>query len=400
MGRIIESYREAYRGLSREVWILSVVGLVNRAGTMVLPFLTLYLCEELGYTPTEAGKVLAVYGVGSIAGTALGGRLVERVGPRAVMVSSLVLTGFVLFLLGAAESRPAILATVSLFALVAELFRPACNTAISECVPGHERVRAFGLYRLAINAGFTLGPAIGGVLAGIDYALLFWVDGVTCLCAGFILLGSFSDPRTARASEHAEEGAASANSPWRDRLFVAVFVLVFLQALMFFQVMSTLSLYLKEQRGQSEAAIGLLFAVNTAVIVAFEMLLVRRIQGRSPLRVTALSCIFLGIGFGILPWTYGFAALAGTILIWTMGEMLSAPMIMAWFANRAVDGNRGRYMGAVGICFASSSVAAPLIGTWMYQSLGPDTPWLACLVLGPVLFVALELAARSERAGH
>ena len=96
----------------------------------------------------------------------------------------------------------------------------------------------------------------------------------------------------------------------------------------------------------------------------------------------------------------GFAALAGSILIWTMGEMLSAPMIMAWFANRAVDGNRGRYMGAVGICFASSSVAAPLIGTWMYQSLGPDTPWLACLVLGPVLFVALELAARSERAGH
>ena len=98
--RIIGAYRDAFHGLSREVWILSFVALVNRAGTMVLPFLTLYLRQDLEFTTGQAGVMLSLYGVGSIGGAALGGKLTDRIGYRFVMLSSLFGSGAILLVLG------------------------------------------------------------------------------------------------------------------------------------------------------------------------------------------------------------------------------------------------------------------------------------------------------------
>lgn len=393
--RILETYRNAFRDLEREVWILSLVGLVNRAGTMVLPFLTLYLRQELAYTPAGAGLVLALYGVGGMAGTALGGKLVDRVGYRPLMIASLVGSGAMLFALGFVRSRPAVELTVVAFALVSEAFRPACSTAVSAFSRPAQRARAYGLFRLAINAGFTIGPAVGGVLAAIDYGWLFWADGATCLLAALCLARLF--PKEPPPPEAEEPGASRGNaSPWRDRVFVAAFVLILLQGLIFFQTMSTFSLFLKEQRALSEPTIGLLFAVNTAIIVAAEMILVQRVQGMNPLRVVAVGCLFLALGFGLLPWAQSVAAVGATVALWTVGEMLSAPLAMAWIANRASAANRGRYLGATALCFSAASVLAPLIGTRLYERVGPDAPWYGSLGLGAVLFAGFWWLARRE----
>lgn len=396
--RILETYRNAFRNLEREVWILSLVGLVNRAGTMVLPFLTLYLRQELSFTPAGAGLVLALYGVGGMAGTVIGGKLVDRIGYRPLMIASLVASGAMLFVLGFVRSRPAIELTVVAFALVSEAFRPACSTAVSAFSRPAERARAYGLFRLAINAGFTIGPAIGGLLAAIDYGWLFWFDGASCLLAALFLARLFPKGPPPVEFEEAEVPRGTA-SPWRDRVFVVAFVLLLLQGLIFFQTMSTFSLFLKEQRGLSEPTIGLLFAVNTAIIVVAEMVLVQRVQGRNPLRVVAVGCVFLALGFGLLPWAQGVAAIGATVAIWTVGEMLSAPLAMAWIANRASAANRGRYLGAAALCFAAASVLAPLIGTGLYERVSPDAPWFASLGLGAILFAGFWWLARRGSPG-
>lgn len=393
--RIIGTYRDAFRGLSREVWILSCVALVNRAGTMVLPFLTLYLRQDLGFSTGQAGLMLAFYGVGAIGGTALGGKLTDRCGYRFVMLSSLCGSGAILLVLGQIDSLVVMGAALVLFAVVAESFRPAGNTALTAFTPAHLRARAFGLYRLAVNAGFTVGPAAGGFLAAVGYGWLFVVDGGTCILAAAVLAKLFPSRRARDAKT--SPGVASSRSPWRDPIFVAGGLMLFCQGLIFFQIQSTFALYLKEQMGHSESVIGIVLGVNTALIVAFEMVLLQRIQGRNPLRIIAIASLLIGTGFGLTAHVTGVPALLGAVALWTLGEMLSMPTMMAWAANRADDASRGRTMGAIGVCFSTAFAAAPLIGTQLYERLGPDSVWHATSILGVLLCVGFWILAAIEQ---
>jgi len=395
--RIFLLYRDAFAGLSAEVWWLSAAIFVNRSGTMVLPFLSLYLARERGVDVAAIGAYLAAYGGGAIAGIALGGRLTDRVGPKAVMFTSLAATGVMLFLIGTLVEPLAIGAALVVLAIVGEAYRPAGSAAIAAAAPAGGRARAFGMYRLALNLGMTIGPVAGGFLAEVDYAWLFRIDGATCLAAA-VLLAVFV--RASAPPTHAErtEAARAGRSPWRDRVFLASLGLQFLQALVFFQLQGTFMLYLNEVRGFGESLVGRLLAINTVVIVLFEMILVHRLERVSALRVVAVSGLFLGMGFGLLPYGAGVAWVGFTIALWTIGEMLAAPMMSAFVADRSEVSNRGRYMGLYAMTFSIASLVAPLVGTRVYASFGPDVLWSASLAAG-VLSCAgfLALARRVER---
>ena len=403
---LIEMYRAPFRGLSREVWLLSLVSFVNRSGAMVVPFLTLYLTTQKGFDPARAGGLLSLFGAGSLAGITVGARLTDRIGYRPVMLASLIGSGVSLFLLGQLE--PGVLFAVAVFTsgFVADAFRPANGAAIAIHSTAAERPRAYGLYRLAINAGWSTGPALGGIIARYDYSLLFIIDGATCLLAAGILARKLR-PRPAEtppASAANEAEGTRAPSPWRDRLFVLGLGMLFLQGLIFFQMQSTLPLFLKAERGFGEEVIGVLIAINTVVIVVFEMLLIHRVEHLRPLRVVAVSSLLLrvstAVGFGLLPVSYSVLAVAATIVIWTVGEMLSSPMMTAWTSLRAVEGNRGRYMGAFGLCYSLAMIVAPLLGTWTYESLGPNAPWWACLAAGSLSCLGFAWLSLRSRSAH
>jgi len=381
------AYRDAFSGLPRPVWLISAATLVNRSGTMVLPFLALFLTSERGFSTTEAGQTLAMYGIGGIGGSYLGGWLSDRVSPRRVMEASLVLTGAGFFLLGYLEARWTILLMMVALSLVAEGFRPACMAALAaETGPG-ERTRAFALNRLAVNMGMSLGPAVGGFLASRDYGWLFRVDGATCALAALFLWASFRrEPPVVRSSAVAA-GEAGDRSPWRDGPFLACMLLQFLLALVIFQIASTYPLTLRDLYHFREARIGLVLAINTVIIVLVEMVLIHRVQGRDPLRLVAVGSFLLCLGFGLLPFGVagGFVYVALTVVIWTMGEMLTLPVMGGVVANRAGEASRGRYMALFTVAFEGAFVVAPLAGTWVYQELGPQRLWLGCIGIGAVL---------------
>lgn len=389
------SYREAFAGLSRPVWVLSVASLINRAGTMVLPFLALYLTRQRGFTTAEAGQILALYGLGAMVASFLGGWLCDRFDPRRIMIGSLLLTGVGFPLLGRMESRPAILATILLLSLAGESFRPANAAALTRASDPAERTRSFALYRLAINLGMTLGPTVGGFLALRSYDLLFFVDGATCLLAAGLLWLVPGVP----ASEAAEEStaAAPARSPWGDRPFLVMLFLLFVMNVVTFQVVSTYTLSLRDLYGFSEDRIGLTLAVNTLIIVLFEMVLVHRVARYDPLRMTGLGAFFLCFGLALLPLGRGFAYAAFTVLIWTIGEMLAFPIIAGAIANRADAGSVGRYMGLMNLSFATAYVIAPLAGTWVYQHLGPEALWYGCGAVGLLVWAGFEALAAAGR---
>ncbi|HEX7184374.1 MAG TPA: MFS transporter [Thermoanaerobaculia bacterium] len=384
--RIFSTYREAFSGVPRAVWLLSVASLVNRSGTMVLTFLTLFLTQERSFTTAQAGQALAVFGVGGVAGSYLGGWLCDKIGARSVMGASLVLTGLGFLVLEHLRTRGAILLMLLALSLVAEAFRPANSAAIAAASTREGQAKSFALYRLAINLGMTLGPAIGGFLAVYDYGWLFRVDGATCLLAAGLLWFSFrKDVRTVR--DASATAGAPERSPWRDAPFLLMMGLMFLLALITFQMVSTFPLTLRDLYGFAESRIGLVLAINTLIIVVFEMVLVHSLRERDPMKVVAIGGFLFGLGLALLPFGRGFLYAAFTVAVWTMGEMLTLPVLSGVVANRAGEANRGLYMGLFVLSFEGAFVLAPLTGTWVYQRFGPMTLWLACGVVGVVLWI-------------
>jgi predicted MFS family arabinose efflux permease len=389
---VVASYREAYSGISRPVWLLSAANLINRSGTMVLPFLALYLTREQGFTAVEAGQALAVYGVGAMAASFLGGWLADRFDPARVMKWSLVATAACFFVLGRLESRAAIFAALAALSLTGESFRPANLTALGRASGETERAKSYALNRLAVNLGMALGPAVGGVLAFYDYDWLFWVDGVTCLGAALLLHLAFRPV----AGEHASgREAAAGRSPWSDGPFLAFVFLCFLVASIMFQFLGAYPLFLSRERGFTEAAIGLTLAVNTLIIVAVEMVVVHALSRRDIYRVLALGGFLVGLGYSLLPFGRSFAYVAFTVVVWTLGEMLSFSFSTTWAAGRGDDASRGRYLGVYNLSFATAFVAAPLAGTWVYESFGPNVLWYGCGAAG--VAVALGYLALGRR---
>ena len=397
--RVFDSYRSAFRGLPREVWCLAAVGVVNRMGAMVFPFLALYLTSQRDYSVAEAGVLLSTWAAGGMAGITLGGRLTDAIGPRPVMLASLTSNGLLLFLLGTVETRLGFACTAASVGLVAEAFRPATSAAIAAFSDEEQRVRAFALHRLAINVGWSIGPALGGVLAHVGYGWLFLVDGVTCVGAAAtlqLLLPGGAWRGEAEERESAPEGPVA--SPWRDHTYLVVLALLLLQALAFFQIWSGMPLYLREQRGFDERLIGVLMAVNTVVIVVFEMVLVRAVERREPLRTMGVAGLLVAVGFGLLPWATTPLAVVGTILVWTLGEMLVAPVSVAWVSKRATAANRGRYMAGFGLTYSLGAILGPSLGAWTYEHVGPDALWYGCLALGVADLVGFWVLARRAPA--
>lgn len=386
---MISLYRDAFSGLSRDVWLLAVANLVNRSGTMVLPFLALFLTGDRGFSVTDTGRALAVYGIGAMVGSYLGGWLADRWSPLSVMRFSLVGTAAGFILLGWAESRATIVALLLAVGVVGETFRPAGGAAIAGAGPPEARIKAYSLYRLAVNMGMSLGPAVGGFLAAAyGYRWLFVVDGATCALAAGLLWLFF--PPGALRPEPAAPGAPAERSPWQDPPYLALMFLILIFAVVLFQLSGTYPLMLRDHYGMSEATIGVTMAVNALLVALFEMVLVHSMGGVDPIKRVASGSLLLCLGFGLLPLgsTFGFALF--TVLVWTVGEMLSMPAVAGVVADRAGDRNRGSYMGVYMLAFAVAFVVAPLAGSWIYERLGPRALWFGCAAIGPVLWAAIS----------
>lgn len=389
-------YREAYAGLPRAVWTFAAVALVNRAGTMVLPFLSLYLTQHLGYPTVVAGTVLGAFGVGSILGSALGGWAADRHGAARVMGWSLWSGGAAFLVIPLLRSPWAVGAGVLTASMLGDAFRPAAMTAITDHAPPELRTRALALLRLAMNLGMAVGPAAGGFLATRNYGLLFGGDAVTCWLAAALLAWWV---RSLAPVPPAQDGAvaAPARSPWRDGPYVAFLAGVALFGLAFFQVMATFPLYLREVYELDEPMIGAMFTLNALLIVALEMPLVRLLERRDGVLVAGVGVATACLGFGILPLGSSLGLVVLSTVIWTTGEMLTIPFTSAVAGGRPGPGSRGRYLGAYSMSFSVAFVLAPPVGTWVYASLGARSLWYGVALTGLALGAGSPLLSRVLR---
>ncbi len=378
--RIVSLYKNAYAGVPKAAWLLALAEFINRCGFMVLVFLNIYMTRRLHFTLLQAGHVLSAFGLGAIAGGYIGGHLTDRIGIRKVLISSLVLSGILLIGAGYVTAYLPLAGILFLYGLISTAIFPANDTAMSRFCSGEMRTKGFALRRLAANLGITFGPVIGGYLILIDYHWLFWVDGLTTLAsaivlARFVRIGPAGEP--ARAGEALLEGQTPAplpRSPWKDRPFLLFLGLFLVLMTAFSQIFSTFNLYLNSVYGLREDRIGPLWAVNTLLIVAVEMVLIHALRRRSEIKLIALGTVFLSLGFALLPLGRTFLFAAFTVVIWTMGEILTTPFTATVTAARA-GASTGRYMGLLSLAYSLAMFIAPLLGNWLYDRIGGDALW-------------------------
>jgi predicted MFS family arabinose efflux permease len=387
LNKIFKHYKASYSGLPKAVWILSFVILINRSGTMVLFFMTLYLTQKLGYNIETAGKAISIYGLGSLAGAYLGGWLSDKWGPSRVQLISLISSAFGFIILGYLETYLSIIIFLFFVAICNESFRPANITAVGQVSNPENRARSFGLNRLAINLGITIGPAVGGILASLNYLYLFWVDGITCFFAAIILF-YFIKKYKIELGKHKEEIIEAVVSPWKDKTFLVILGLLLFIGMVFFQLFNTWPIYLKEIYTISEGEIGTLFAINGILIVLIEMPLIHLLEKKDILKVISIGTLFIFVGFSMLPLGISFLFVAFSVVVWTIGEILIFPYVSAFISNRATNLNRGKYMGLFTLTFSLAMVIGPAFGSWIYNRFSPATLWFSIGLLGIFIFLS------------
>lgn len=397
-----------WRGLGhlpRAVWILSFVTLINRMGMMALPFLVLYLTKNLGYAATTAGLVITVYGFGALIFAPISGRLSDRFGPFRLMQYSLLLSGVILLCFPLAAKLEVILPLTLLWAIISEAFRPASLSAITGIVPPEQRKTAYALNRLAINLGMSIGPAAGGFLILISYSMLFWVDGATSILAGTVLTLALRNDRKfsaaiAQLQAEVSTSKAAANATRRmalaDNKLLFFLLAIIPVIIVFFQHESTLPLFLVSDLHLPESTYGILFSVNTILIVLTEVPLNLAMAHWSHRHTLALGAFLLSAGFGANIFAAGLFGAALSVIIWTFGEMVFLPGAAAYMAEIAPTERRGEYMGLYQMTFSIGFTLSGWIGTVLFQHTGATILWMAMFLAGCVSAAALWRIDRTQ----
>ncbi|MCY7311244.1 MAG: MFS transporter, partial [Chitinophagaceae bacterium] len=231
-----KTYRNAYSGLSKQTWLLSLIMLINRSGTMVVPFMSLYLTSpEMGYSVGDAGIVFGLFGAGAFCGAWIGGRLTDKIGFYPVQLFTLTVGGILFMLLGQMKTYPLICIFTFLLSFVNEAFRPANSTAIAFFSKDENRTRSYALNRLAINLGWAVGSALGGFLADINYELLFWVDGFTNIGAA-LLMWLVLKPVSYKGPAKTTVDDPLIQSAYKDKTYLSFAFITMLFACCFFQL--------------------------------------------------------------------------------------------------------------------------------------------------------------------
>ncbi|WP_114781392.1 MFS transporter [Botryobacter ruber] len=396
MKKVVQLYRNAFGGLSEPAWMLSLVMFINRSGAMVLPFLGLYLTEELGYSLQDTGIIIGIYGFGSICGALLGGWLTDKTGHFFVQFFSLTLGGLLYFVLLHLHQFEYLAAGVFILSLVNDSMRPANAASIATYARPENVTRAFSLNRMALNLGFSVGPAIGGLLAALSYNWLFIADGTTCIVAGIFFYLYFrrqQGHRPVQAQPHA--GAGAVGSPYKDGVFILFIVLCCCFATVFFQLISTLPLYYRQVYKLPELHIGGLMALNGLIVFLLEMLVVYLLADRvKKSRLIAGGLLLLGLSFVLLNLVQHMAVLFVSMFLLSVAEILAMPFMATITTERSTAQNRGAYMGLYTIAYATAHILAPVLGTRLIASYGFATLWWAAaamaLVTAAVLYFVVQ----------
>lgn len=395
MPTLLRNYIKTFEGLSIEIWWLAVITFVNRLGAMVIPFLSIYLNEDLNYSLEKISWVMTAYGLGSLVGSWLGGVLCDRIGYYKVILLSLILTGLNFLWVMHISSFWLICASFFILITLADMGRPGFYVALSAYSKPENKTRSLTLIRLAINLGMGAGPVLGGLLIGtLGYESLFYVDGISCLAAAF-LMTQMLHPKKAKELDK-EIVPDHPRSPWKDKAFVLFIVALALFATIFVPIFSVVPVFYRSVHELSEVSIGLLIGLNGFLIVVFEMPLIAWLQRKkgTPIGYTILGLWLTALSFLMLIWESWAAIVVIAMVCMTLGEMIAFPFSNKFALDRSKFGKQGSFMGVYTMAFSVAHIIGHNMGMQITAAYGFKATWL---LFGGIAVIAWLCMARAQQ---
>jgi MFS family permease len=379
----------------RAYWYVWWGTLINRLGGFVLPLLTIYLMTVRHLSASEAGGIVSVYGAGAIAASLTGGYLCDRLGRKITLVGSLLGGAVALGGLGLARELSAITVMTGVVGFVTELYRPAVFAIVADVVPPSHRVRAYGLLHWVINVGFAVAAVVGGLLADVNFTLLFVVDAATMAIYGVIALVCVPETRPAVRPARVDVPLAPSRSWLVDREF-ATYAAATLGIALIASQSTALSAHMTWQ-GFTPATYGAVIAVNGILIIGLQPVLSTWSARRDPTRVVTAAALLYGLGYSLHGLAGNVPLHVAAVMVWTVGEILESPTRSAITAAMAPSDARGRYQGAIAMTFGAAQLIGPKVGMWTWQHVGPGALWAGCLGLGAVVAAGLSVTGPARR---
>ena len=377
----------------RSFWFVWWGTLVNRLGGFVITLLTIYLIEVRKLDVAEAGGIVSVFGAGNIIASLIGGQMADRVGRRATMLISLFGGAAAMLALAFARDIATIAVMVGVLGLVGELYRPAVHAFVADVVPESRRMDAFGILYWAINLGFAISQSVGGVLAEIDFTILFIADAATMVAFGVLVAIAVPETKPPRTVTTTTRTTGS----WlRDRDLVILVGISIVFMMIPTQAGATLSAHMSQDF--RPAAYGFVMTMNGLVIIALQPMMIVWIKRFDAQRVLIVSALLYGIGIAMHGLATHVAFHVVAVMVWTLGEIIDAPTRSSIVAGIAPADQRGRYQGALVMSFGAAQLFGPKLGTYTWQHAGADVLWFSCFVLGVIVAVAFAVTARRRRA--
>ncbi len=380
------NYINNFKGFRREIWILALITFINRAGTMVLPFLSKYLKENLHFTYGEVGWIMVSFGIGSMLGSWLGGKLSDKIGFYKIMVFSLFTSGVLFFLLQYITSFWGLCIGVFTIMSIADMFRPAMYVSLGAYAKPENRTKALTLVRLAVNLGYAAGPAMGGlIIMGIGYKGLFWIDGSSCILAILIFVLLVKEKKkTVQQDTHARE--IEITSVFKDKIFWIFLLMSFVTAMLFFQLFTTLPLYHHDRFGLTELQTGLLMTLNGLMIFTLEMPIVSYFERKKvqKLKIILWGTLLITLSFYFLLINIWAGILVISMIFMSIGEMFAFPFSNTFALSRAPRGHEGRYMALYTMSFSLAHIMSAKMGMEIISHFGYQTNWFIMGAFGIV----------------
>jgi MFS family permease len=390
--RVRRAVRESVSGLPREFWWLWTSTLVNRLGGFVATFMALYLTLDRGYSASYAGLVASLHGLGGVVSSLAGGVMADRLGRRPTLLIAQSATAGSVALLGFVTDPVAIAAVAFLVGMASNASRPAVQAMMADIVRPEDRVRAFSLNYWAINLGFAVSSMAAGFIAEVSYLAGFLIEaGMTLACA-VVVFAKVPESRPAPAARQTE-AEVGLGSVLRDGRYMAVVGLSFLVALVFQQGSVGLPVAMG-RAGFSPVDYGLAIAVNGVLIVALQIPVTRFIEHRDPRSLLVVSSLLAGYGFGLTAFAGSVGVFMLTVCVWTLAEIVNAPIQTGLVVRLSPVHGRGRYQGVYTLSWSVAALVAPLMSGAVIDRLGADWLWGMCAVVGTAAGVGYGVLMR------
>jgi MFS family permease len=398
-----QGIREITREYPRQFWVIVLGTFIDRLGAALLfPFFSLYITRKFGVGMTQVGFIFAIFAITGLTSSLVGGALADRLGRKGVLLFGIVASGLSSIVLGLADSMAVFIGVTILVGLLGDIGFPAHQAMVADLLPEEKRTEGFGILRVTANLSVTLGPMIGGLLAAQSYLLLFVSDAVLSLITAGICYVALQETKKPLSLGEEEPGLAETFGGYRavlrDSAFTWFIGATMLMVLVYMQMNTTLSVFLRDTHGVSEQAFGYILSLNAAMVVLFQFPITRRLNRYGALSVMVAGTLLYALGFGLYGLVSTYALFLAAMAIITVGEMLVTPVSQAIVARLAPEAMRGRYMATYGFSWVIPTAIGPML-SGMVLDFAPDPRWLwyASGVLG--LFAAGAYGLLKWRVG-